>query len=579
MYILQISDLHISQSSDIPELKEKITFLVSRLQSLLNPGDNLVCCLLGDFIDQGENAAFPKVKEVVLNLKKLLSRVVGEDHFAIELIPGNHDLCLNGKERDLSHFNKFASNILENPSAFTDKLSIHAADHFKYHFILASSVLHAEHRHGTIDFEALNQHSPSPQTIVLTHHSLISGDETDDACIRNGYQLQKYLENGNVIALLHGHTHGCKRYTVGQDCQVIGVGPMFKDVRDISNQCNLICFSGSTVQHIQTLIYQGDRREWDVVTTYEKTEDNSYNGTSVYKVYSQVLRDAEMIPSLPNLRIQIRQSYAHFKAEINDNFSSSVAAAEEWQSAQRSAYLPYTHGMLMNTKDTNWIDYIVQKLKQNPTSKRAIIPLIEKEAVFQSKDSWLVSFDVVQFGFSNPDCSNLYITIYLRALEIRYFLPLNLCEVYLMAEKIRSHFPSIQNVTVCLFAFRAEAKRNYGCYRKAQIDLLNESCLCKIVADLNRREELGALLQEKADMGDTVIDDLWLQKLKNALDAFYSETNKSEVMSLLEQVATTLGLLQSAREHCSDYSQTQAQEDRFTQALLSLRDKICGVDT
>jgi len=577
MYILQMSDLHISQSSNVTELNEKIALLGARLQEFLKPEDNLVCCLLGDFIDQGTDIAFPKAQEVVLKLKELLSGIVGEAHLAIEFVPGNHDLCYNGKEKDLTRFNEFISSISGKTSTFSDELSIHTADHFGYHFILASSVLHAEHRYGMIDFKALEQQPQSSQTIMLTHHSLISGDETDSACIRSGYQLQKYLENGNVIALLHGHTHGCKRYTVGHDCQIIGVGPMFKDVKDISNQCNLISFSGSAVQCIQTLLYQGDRNDWDVVTTYEKEENNSYYGTSVYEVYSRLLKDAEIIPQLPNLCIQIRQSYTHFAKEINDCFSSSFAMANEWQSAQRSPDLPYTHGMLMNTKDTNWSDYIVQRLKQNPTSKRAIIPLIEKEAVFQSADSWLVSFDVVQFGFSNSDCKNLYITIYLRALELRYFLPLNLCEVYLMAEKVKPYFPSIQNITVCLFAFRAEAKQSFGCYRKARIDMLSESYLCKIIEDKHKREELGALLQEKANMGDTVIEDAWLQKLKNALNEFYSETNKSEVMSLLDQVAIALEILRSAREHCSDYSKTQEQENQFTQALLELKNTICKV--
>lgn len=66
---------------------------------------------------------------------------------------------------------------------------------------------------------------------------------------------------------------------------------------------------------------------------------------------------------------------------------------------------------------------------------------------------------------------------------------------------------------MCIFAFRAEALDNYGCYKKAKIDLVSESTLCLLLADGNIGE-LIALLNEKRLMGDTVIDMAWLQKLR-----------------------------------------------------------------
>ena len=161
----------------------------------------------------------------------------------------------------------------------------------------------------------------------MTHHSLISGDSDDNAAIRNGYKLQKYLEERNVIALLHGHTHGCKRYTVGNDCQVIGVGPMFKTVPDVSNQCNLVHIKGNSVRKITTLIYQDDRKVWDSVVTYVKDTDNNYSGSSVYDVYTRVLRDAEANLLLPNLRIQIKQKFDSFEKEIWTTITTALSPA------------------------------------------------------------------------------------------------------------------------------------------------------------------------------------------------------------------------------------------------------------
>ena len=579
MYILQISDLHVSNLEELEVLKEKIKRLGACLGNSIPEGSQIICCLLGDFVEKGDFSLFSTVKKLLAELQKELNNITNSANVAWIIVPGNHDLCYDSKvgKKTLYAFNEFASAVTHAEIAFSDECSIFEADHFGYHIISISSVLNSEYSFGAIDYNLLNKCNFPANTIVVTHHSLISGDSGDNAVIRNGYELQTYLETRNVVALLHGHTHGCKRYTVGQDCQVIGVGPMFKPVPDISNQCNVIHIDGNSVRKITTLLYQDDRKVWDSVDTYEKHVDSNYHGTSVFDVYTHVLRDAESNLLLPNLRIQIKQKYDSFQKEVWDCFGSCMEDAQIWQGNECPQELEYTHGQLMTYRDISWDQYVCETLIQNPTSKRAIVPLIDKEMSFRGGDDKLVSFDVVQFGFSNADCKDLHITVYFRALEIRYFLPLNICEVFLMAQKIKKHIQSIDSLTICFFAYRAEAKKNYGCYKKATIDMLSESELCKILASKNY-DKLSKILDQKADMGDTVIDLAWLDKVQHALDVFYEEKNKNDVLQQVNTVRKKLSDLKDLRAHCSDYSKTQQQEDEFTNVLRLLSSMLKEVE-
>lgn len=565
-----MSDLHISNVTIKEELLDKVQLLVTKINGIVLKDDNLICCVLGDIIDRGNAACYEMATEVLQSLVKQLTNIVGENHIAFYIVPGNHDLCQEqNKVYSLSKFNTFATSIVKSQVSYSDSNSIMESDHFGYHFINISSVRSGIYKYGELDYEKLFACKAPQNTIVLVHHSLVSSDSNDNEVIRNGYRLQQFLEKDTIIALLHGHTHGCKRYTVGHDCQVIGVGPMFKPVPDISNQCNLINVSGSVINKITTFTYQADRQTWDSIETYKKQENNNYYGSSVYHVYEQVLSDANANLLLPNMRIEVKQNFKAFEAEISDNFSSCLEEARAWQSFKRPPNLDYTHGGLMNIDNVNWDDFVVSMLKKNPTTKRAIVPLITKEMVFKGGDGKLVSFDIVQFGFLDNDCKDLYITVYLRALEVRHFMPINICEVYLMAKKIKESIHSIENVSVCLFTFRAEAKLNYGCYKKAQVEFLSESNLCRMLAD-RKFHDLKNLLEEKGEMGDTVIDETWLKNIQKAFSDFFNEPNRSKVLEQIDNALSLLSNLKATRANCSNYSLTQPDEDQFVQSLTNL---------
>ena len=553
MYILQISDLHLSEESDIPVLNEKICSLVSSIKDNLPENCEIVCCILGDIVDAGNSKSYAIAYEVLQFFIAQLLTTFGKDYVKFEILPGNHDIC----DGDLSSFNAFASKLFASDISYSDDHSVSISNHFGYSFCSISSALYGEYKFGQIHFEELNTIPCS--SILLTHHALISGDANDSAPIRDGYQLQTILEKKRIVTLLHGHTHGCKRYSVGNDCQIIGVGPIFKNVEDVSNQCNLITVVGNSVRKIEVFTFHGDRKCWDNITIYERIQDNNYYGFSLHETYLRILNDAKSGTPLHNLRFQIKQPFEKFKSEMAEHFSSYKDDGEAWQAEICPSNLYYTHGQLMNSKDVKWFDYVSEELRSKPTSKRAIIPLITKECVFASGDSRLVSFDVVQFGFPNDRCQDLQITIYFRALELQHFLPVNLYEVYIMAEKLREKIRSIDNITICFFAFRAEVKENFGCYKKCKIEELTETDFCRILVN-EEYQKLNGLLYEIANAGNTVIEIAWIERLEKALHEFYDKDNREEVLSKLSGAKDAILALKQAREHCSTYRDTLEEE-------------------
>ena len=433
-----MSDLHIFNQNDdgIKILREKLALLASRLGDLLSEDDQLVCCILGDIIDKGCTTAFPFALELLKGFRDELEKIVGGGNVQYTIVPGNHDICTKQEPVTFSEFNSFATELIGGEISFSDKNSIHIDSIFGYEFIGINSTLNGNTEYGDIQYDLLNQIKPSQKSIVLVHHALISGDKNDSAAIHSGYELQSFLEKNSIVAMLHGHTHGCKRYTVGHNCQVVGVGPLFKEVPDVSNQCNIISITGGFVKEIDTLTFHADRKEWDIIKTFKKQDTNDYFEKSINEVYRRVLDDAVDYGPMSNLRIQVKEKYEDLEKEIESTFQQALVEAKAWQSESVPDHLNYTHVQLMNYEQNHWAKFAVKTLRNNPTNKRTIFPLIEKQRVYYAGDDELVSFDTVQLGFENDSCQNLFITVYLRALELRYFLPINLCETYLgSAEK------------------------------------------------------------------------------------------------------------------------------------------------
>lgn len=97
MYILQISDLHVSSVEELKTLKEKTKCLGACLESCVPSGSQIICCLLGDFVEKGDSSLFLTVNELLAGLQDELCKITDKANIALVIVPGNHDLCFDSK--------------------------------------------------------------------------------------------------------------------------------------------------------------------------------------------------------------------------------------------------------------------------------------------------------------------------------------------------------------------------------------------------------------------------------------------------------------------------------------------------
>ena len=89
MQIIQISDLHIKEDSNVDEIKDRISKLYNSLQAILCKDECTVLCVLGDIVDKGDAALYKKAVDLFTYIKERFA----EYNPSFEFTPGNHDLC------------------------------------------------------------------------------------------------------------------------------------------------------------------------------------------------------------------------------------------------------------------------------------------------------------------------------------------------------------------------------------------------------------------------------------------------------------------------------------------------------
>ena len=69
MKIIQLSDLHIKNDSNIDEIKNKIDKLHMEIIKVVKNDELMIFCICGDIIDTGLSEGFEQAKEVIEYLK------------------------------------------------------------------------------------------------------------------------------------------------------------------------------------------------------------------------------------------------------------------------------------------------------------------------------------------------------------------------------------------------------------------------------------------------------------------------------------------------------------------------------
>lgn len=178
---------------------------------------------------------------------------------------------------------------------------------------------------------------------------------------------------------------------------------------------------------------------------------------------------------------------------IEDDFLKTyLADARKWQSAEVPEDLHFTHGHYMH-RHSDSIEYLIAELKGKPTGNRACISLVDTRDIMQSKDGQLPSFLILQAGI---DDSTLILTAYYRALEVSKFLPINLAEMALVAEKIWPSIPALKALDLTIHAFRAHSSPNFRTHTRSKLDMAAPSGIEEAVRAGDRKTIVSWLVDK-----------------------------------------------------------------------------------
>lgn len=162
--------------------------------------------------------------------------------------------------------------------------------------------------------------------------------------------------------------------------------------------------------------------------------------------------------------------------------------AMEWQAPVRPPNLKFNHGEYI-FKHGDAMSFLENELSRKGTSNRACISLVDTGDIMTSGDGALPSFMIVQAGFQPSSQETLYVTAYFRALEVKQFLPINLAELTLLADRLASRFPTISHADLTLFAFRAHLNPGFGTHTVAKIDQVTRDDVVTAVSQGVRNNE------------------------------------------------------------------------------------------
>ncbi|CAI3202390.1 metallophosphoesterase family protein [Clostridium neonatale] len=568
MYILQLSDFHINNAVDLNEYKDKIDKMYDSSKDILEENEEIIFCICGDITDQGSKEGYENAIKVIDYIKEKFIVY----NYKFEFIPGNHDIC----EGSFDEIDKCISRYTEKEYTY-EKNNVVVRLYDGINLILLNTSYHKDYKYGKIDFVELEEklkNITDGKNFVVMHHTFISEYETDQSAIRDAYKFIKLLEKYNVCALLHGHTHGYSDITIAKECKVIGVGPLFKKQDDINTQFNIIKVNSSQINNIYNMRYNSDLNRYTKVDVFSRTFLNYFNGYDLKETYEKVVQAIKEYGAIINFNMNIRTELQKFNESIEHLFYEQIKIAEEWQEKVPPSSLYYNHGEYMFKGKVDPINHIIKELIRKPTSSRAIIPLINMNDVVDSGDNFLPSLDIIQFGFDNDERIELCVTIYLRALEVNNFLKINLCEVYVMCKKIKEQIRSISNININIFAFRAQYKEKFSCFKKADIDITDESrIMIKVMK--KKVEQIIELLKNKYELSETVVHLDGIDKLDRCIKNYNDDCEEEESypIKIVEGIGTLkecMNKLKKLREKTSDYKEIEEQEEIVQKGIKCL---------
>ena len=397
-------------------------------------------------------------------------------------------------------------------------------------------------------------------SLVVMHHTLLSRYSDDRSAISNAYKFLDILENSNVIGVLHGHTHGYSNILVGENCRIIGVGSLFTYIPNCNNQFNIIDVKLGKVERVINYRYNFDLEKFSKVILFENLKRNFFTDNKISTVYSKVKDTVKYYGGINSLSINVNTTIDEYKYDMEKNFEADIDIAKLWLKEEVPSTLYYNHGQYMVDSRNKGINYIIDELVRNSTSNRAIIPLVRFSDVLDKQFGHLPGLNSIQFGFLNDEKADLFCSVYLRSLEVNHFFKINLSEIYLLLMQIFNEIRSVKRLIINIYAFKAQYKEKFSCFRKAKIDTLNVGTLSKFVYQRDILE-IVSLLRDKFDMEETVINTTGLTNFYDILKA--SELYNEKIISGLSEIIREMENLKQEYMKSSNYEEIKPIEERI----------------
>ncbi|ETZ22819.1 hypothetical protein [Pedobacter sp. V48] len=210
--------------------------------------------------------------------------------------------------------------------------------------------------------------------------------------------------------------------------------------------------------------------------------------------------------------------------EINDRWINGFKEkAMQWQSNPAPDNLEFSHGQYIQPFKTEsgegGVDFLIKELKEKHDSNRACWSLLTmKELLNHEQDQSIPSFMLLQAGITD-NLQTLILTGYYRALEVSNFLPINMAEMCLIAERIKSKFVSITQLSLTIHAFGAYNDPEFSCLEKVEIDYIDPMAIMLAITNpVDNKEEIVKWVSDKMKLKESRINPRGLINLAQSMN-------------------------------------------------------------
>lgn len=569
MQIIQISDLHISTSTDANERIAQLHKLHNYIATSIPKDENIMFCICGDITNKGNSEGFSHAERFLTEIGSTFKN----NNISIIITPGNHDITNNSTktfEKYLKAWNSKKITLNEHPDGFV-------INHHEHFICGINTPAHGDHKFGKLD-ENHNKYLselPNERIILIMHHHIFSNDCEDASCLRNAASIIKTARDKKITCILHGHTHGYCDITLNDHCKIIGVGPFFNSV-DGGSQFNSIRIAGGIVISISNHHYRKDIDKYTTITPYSLHKHPYFSSDSFAETHAAIVNITKDIGPIYGLDIIIKNTIKNLTEEMTTQHTQSMEYAKEWcLSREDKENFYYNHHSKMNINDEDGIEYIIKELKNKGTSSRALIPIIRHSDLSKNNDGYIPSLNILQFGIDETSRDTLLITMYFRALEIGNFLKINTCEACIIANTISDHIPELQNIHLNIKAFRAQYIDGFSCFKKCIIDTLGEDHIEKLIN--SDPKTLANHIREKSQVTETVIFDDGIKKLKNVIEKQSDSQFRTATIAIIEQMNELTASLRTRKQNYSIHAKPHEIEQLLRTTLLKLSDAISNI--